>query len=230
MKDVPNLLWRYAETLSSLASTALFIREPQLAELPIRTAAPRLNTLRLRQNGRHFADDSFRCTSLNENVWISITISLKFVTRGSINNTPTLFQIMAWRRPGGKPLSETMMVRLLTHICVTRPQWVKVSPKPSSKTIVCKSRSSSSWFDINIYMHILWMYSKVPSVYHQYCTMYHQYRNWTLFIQPIPYAVTSRSETVRCLYIPVWVQYTFRPALVLSRYNVLVCQYNYYTG
>ena len=32
---------------------------------------------------------------------------------------------MAWRRPGDKPLSEPMMVRLLTHICITRPQWVK---------------------------------------------------------------------------------------------------------
>ena len=32
---------------------------------------------------------------------------------------------MAWRRPGDKPLSEPMMVRLTTHICVTRPQWVK---------------------------------------------------------------------------------------------------------
>ena len=31
---------------------------------------------------------------------------------------------MAWRRSGDKPLSETMMVSLLTHICVTRPQWV----------------------------------------------------------------------------------------------------------
>ena len=31
---------------------------------------------------------------------------------------------MAWRRPGDKPLSEPMMVKLLTHICVTRPQWV----------------------------------------------------------------------------------------------------------
>ena len=31
---------------------------------------------------------------------------------------------MAWRRPGDKPLSEPMMVRLSTHICVTRPQWV----------------------------------------------------------------------------------------------------------
>ena len=33
-------------------------------------------------------------------------------------------QIMAWRRPGDKPLSEPKMVRLLTHIGVTRPQWV----------------------------------------------------------------------------------------------------------
>ena len=32
---------------------------------------------------------------------------------------------MAWSRPGDKPLSEPMMVSLLTHICVTRPQWVK---------------------------------------------------------------------------------------------------------
>ena len=35
-----------------------------------------------------------------------------------------MVQIMAWRRPGDKPLSEAMMVSLLTHICVTRPQWV----------------------------------------------------------------------------------------------------------
>ena len=41
-----------------------------------------------------------------------------------MNNIPALVQIMAWRRPGDKPLSEPMMVSLLTHICVTRPQWV----------------------------------------------------------------------------------------------------------
>ena len=35
---------------------------------------------------------------------------------------------MAWRRSGDKPLSEPMMIRLLTHICVTRPQWVNMSP------------------------------------------------------------------------------------------------------
>ena len=37
-----------------------------------------------------------------------------------------LIQIMmAWRHPGDKPLSEPMEVRLLMHICVTQPQWVK---------------------------------------------------------------------------------------------------------
>ena len=36
-----------------------------------------------------------------------------------------LVQIMVWRRLGAKPLSEPKMVSLLTHICVTRPQWVK---------------------------------------------------------------------------------------------------------
>ena len=85
-----------------------------------------LNTLRPGQNGRHFADDSFKYILLNENVWISIEVTLKYVRKGPINNIPALVQIMAWRRPGDKPLSEPMMVSLLTHICVTRPQWVKV--------------------------------------------------------------------------------------------------------
>ena len=84
----------------------------------------RLNTLRPGQNGRHFADDTFKRIFLNESVRISIKISLKFVPKGPINNIPALVQIMAWRRPGDKPLSETMLVSLPTHICVTRPQWV----------------------------------------------------------------------------------------------------------
>ena len=86
-----------------------------------------LNSLRPRQNGRHFADDIFKCIFLIENVLIPVKISLKFVPKGPINNIPALVQIMAWRRSGDKPLSEPMMNGLLTHICVTRPQWVKSS-------------------------------------------------------------------------------------------------------
>ena len=88
------------------------------------TKPPWVNKLRPRQYARHFADDIFRCIFLNKNVWIPIKISLKCVPKGWINNIQTLVQIMAWRRPGYKPLSEPMMVNLLTHICVTRPQWV----------------------------------------------------------------------------------------------------------
>ena len=101
-------------------SLLLFVREGHLWDV-----CSEFNTLRPRQNGRHFADDNYKHIFLNENVRISIIISLKFVPKGPINNIPALVQIMAWRRPGDKPLSEPMMVRLPTHICVTRPQWVK---------------------------------------------------------------------------------------------------------
>ena len=63
------------------------------------------NTLRPRQNGRYFPDDTFKRIFLNDNVRISIKISLKFVTKGPINNIPSLVKTMAWRRPGDKPLS-----------------------------------------------------------------------------------------------------------------------------
>ena len=68
-----------------------------------------INSLRPRQNRRHFADDVFKCNFLNENVVIPIKISLKFVPKGPINNIPALGQIMAWHRTGDKPLSEPMM-------------------------------------------------------------------------------------------------------------------------
>ena len=83
-----------------------------------------VNTLRPRQHGRHFADDTFKRIFVNENIIISAKIPLKFVPKGLINNIPALVQIMAWRRPGDKPLSEAMMVILLTHLWVARPQWV----------------------------------------------------------------------------------------------------------
>ena len=84
-----------------------------------------VNTLRLIQNGHHFTDDTFKRIFLNKNVKLFIEISLKFFPKGIINSIPALVQIMAWRRPGDKPLSEPMMVNLLTHIWVTLPQCVK---------------------------------------------------------------------------------------------------------
>ena len=75
-----------------------------------------------------------------KNAWILFTtISLNFVPKGPINNIPALVQIMAWRRPGDKPLSDPRMLRLPTHICVTRPQWVK-NGLNLGNMVVCVSR------------------------------------------------------------------------------------------
>ena len=57
------------------------------------------------------ADNIFKRVFLNEKTRISIKISLKFVLKGPINKIPAVVQIMAWRRPGDKPLSETMLTQ-----------------------------------------------------------------------------------------------------------------------
>ena len=101
------------------------------------------NTLRPRQNGCRFPDDIFICIFVNENFQIWNIISLKFVLKGLINNIPALVQKMAWRRPGDKPLSEPMMARSPTHICVTRPQWVK-------RTVVLRSCKVSNQQDLSL--------------------------------------------------------------------------------
>ena len=125
-----------------------------------------VNTLRPRQNGRLFADDTFKRIYLNKNVRISNKISLKFVPKGLINNIPALVLIMAWRRPGDKPLSEPMMVRSLTHICVTQPQWVKKEPEIETlQNQFSKFKSRVLFFQkklsYNIYNHITssWYYA-----------------------------------------------------------------------
>ena len=61
-----------------------------------------VNTLRPRQNGHHFPDDIFKWILLNENIWIQIKFSLKFVAKGSINTIPALVQRQAiiWTNDG----------------------------------------------------------------------------------------------------------------------------------
>ena len=97
-------------------------------DIPLMTFVPVqklcVNTLSPRQNGHHLPDDNWKCIIFDENISISINISLKFVPKGQINNISALVQIMPWRRRGDKPLSEPMMIISLTHICGTRPQWV----------------------------------------------------------------------------------------------------------
>ena len=85
--------------------------EPSYRKIP-----QTINTLRPGQDGRHFPDYIFKRIFFNENVWIFTKISLKFVLKGPIYIIPALVMIMAWRRPGDKPLSEPMMACLLTQM------------------------------------------------------------------------------------------------------------------
>ena len=96
-------------------------------------------------------------------MWISLKIPLKFVRKGPINNIPVLVQIMAWRRPGDKPLSEPMLVFVPMHICVTRPQWVNAAWKlPHFHKYISSHK-------------IVW-----SVFYHQcYCTEYNILLYWT---------------------------------------------------
>ena len=55
-------------------------------------------------------DDIFK-SIFNESVWISITISLKFIPEGSIDYKSALVQVMAWHRTGEKPLPESMLTQ-----------------------------------------------------------------------------------------------------------------------
>ena len=52
-----------------------------------------INSSPPRQNGRHFADDIFRCIFQSCSL---IKISLKFVPMGLIDNNPALVKIIAW--------------------------------------------------------------------------------------------------------------------------------------
>ena len=76
--------------------------------------------------GHNFADDIFRYIFVNEKFCILIKISLKFVPKGLLDNKWAWVQLKAWRLTDDKPLPEWVWwPSSMTHICVTRSQWVK---------------------------------------------------------------------------------------------------------
>ena len=105
-----SLEWQFSYTaFGSMAWVSS--RIPQNSGFRYVSMSLSINTLRPRQKGRRFADNTFKRIFLNENVRISIKISLKFVPKGPINNNPSVVQIMVWRRSGDKPyLSQWWLV------------------------------------------------------------------------------------------------------------------------
>ena len=91
----------------------------------------------------------FQMTFSNAFSWMKMSgFRLRF-PKGPINNISALVQIMAWCHPGDKPLSEPMMVNLLMHICVTRPQWLKRAASSSNDHCSLK--------DVNISDYVIFL-------------------------------------------------------------------------
>ena len=67
----------------------------------------------------------FKCIFLYKKLCVWIKISQKFVPMVPVNNIPPFVQIMARRRTGAKSYLNRWWHSWLTHICVTRPYWVK---------------------------------------------------------------------------------------------------------
>ena len=63
------------------------------------------------QYGHHYANDIFRCIFLNEKFRILVRISLKFVSKGPIDNKWALVRVMAWHWIGNKPLPQLMLIQ-----------------------------------------------------------------------------------------------------------------------
>ena len=123
----PEILWTYNDSQANITASSISGCYFKATAVPIIYHSEWIvyvlfyllfNTIRPRQNYSHLT----HCIFLNENVWISLKVSLKSVPKFWINNIPSLVQIMAWHWPCDKPLSEPMMVSLLMHICIA--QWV----------------------------------------------------------------------------------------------------------
>ena len=97
-------------------------------EKTFHSIAPFFNTLWPRLNGCHFSDDSFKWNFCEQEMF---KLRLRFHWSLFIWFELTIFQdlvqIMAWCLFSAKPLSEPMMVSLLSLICITQPQWVKIN-------------------------------------------------------------------------------------------------------
>ena len=125
-----TLLWRDNKmAVCSYCNTRLSVTQSWW--IFSRSQSPQNNIISLTHWGRDkstpFRRRHFQMHFLEWKCINLIDISLKFVPEGRINNIQALVQIMAWCWLGDKPLSELMMVSLLTHICVTQPQWVNDS-------------------------------------------------------------------------------------------------------
>ena len=103
-------------------------------------------------------------------LWFAIRISLMFVPKSATNDFLALAQKMAWRLPGDKPSSEPMMLSLLTHLCTTRPQWVKgyVNPSTCFAVDACKSRNTGTRVRVQHVSTVTSVLTRIAVTFHDF--------------------------------------------------------------
>ena len=84
------------------------------------------------------ADDIFKCIFVNEINKIPTPVSLNFVPDGTIDNNPTVVQVMVWHRTGDKPSPEPMFIQFTGAYMRHWGRWVKCLPRSFHKK--CRSR------------------------------------------------------------------------------------------
>ena len=76
------------------------------------------DTLGLKQNGSHSADNEFKYIFLNEILRSLIQIPLRFNSKGPINTTSSLAQVMTWHHIVAEPYFSQWWPNLLTYIYI----------------------------------------------------------------------------------------------------------------
>ena len=154
---------------------------------------------------------------LNENVWILIKILLKFVPKSPINNIPASDQMMDRSWSGDKPLSESMMIRLPMHTCVTRPQWVntwnlkgqewqhgkQIINSQNNKNLTPVIVRTLQYFAYDLVIKVICGHKSYMLHSQQLSLNKHFHRKWTIYIfvlQQMTYRwVSARNTYFRCV-------------------------------
>ena len=187
------------------------------------------NIMRPRQNGRYFSY-IFKCIFFSESVWILLKISLRFVPNGPINNIPALVQIMAWHRQGDKPLSDPVVVGLLTlwaslGLYEFRLKWYSTFSCFLWKYITSFTWTSSTYIPYILSKYFCQPYKFLYEVYEIFQS--HQLSPIHIDREKAPNILSghwSNMSQFICYTARIWSDYLHKNNIYISAYSIfLVC-------